>query len=860
MSRAQAYWLCQIAGWSIFFGIQMSVRPENWASGETQTTLLTWALRVSLGIGLTHAIRAYAKRQGWATLSLKRLVPRAAVAAVVSGTFFTGVENVLIAFSPLQKVAHYQADPPPADGAIGATTVIGVWLAIYFGVRAARSYRQAEIDQWKLQAQAEAARLEALKLQLNPHFFFNSLASVRSLISEAPGRAKKMVARLARLLRKTLQASEEETVPLEEELATTKTYLELEKVRFEDRLSWHIDVEEKALGLPVPQMLVQTLVENAVKHGVAQRQGGGVVRVEAAIAGETDSDGEASRRKSEEEKPSEENTGGEKSPLCLQVTNPGELGEEAGAERGSGTGLKNARERLRLLFGEAASLALEQSGPETVTATVRISRAGRASGKTSPSTPQTDGEGASPGRRFVGSGHVGNGHVGNGHVGNGQNSSPRPAEGQKTPEETAEVEPGPTPSLATDSPDAKSNGSCDWGGSWAYWTCQLAGWGGLLGVTSVAITVTDKNIGGAKALVTMAIMVVLFGGIGIAITHAFRVYAKRKCWADLPPRRLLPRAGVAAALMGSIYVTFPAPLMLYSADLPTRWGPWLWAVLNQAAPPVDAALGFSVLMGLWIAIYFGVHAVWNYRQAEIDRWKLQTRAETARLEALKLQLNPHFFFNSLASVRSLISEAPGRARRMVGRLARLLREALQAGDAKTVPLKDELSTTRTYLKLEKVRFEDRLSWTVDASEAALQRQVPYMLVQTLAENAVKHGIGQRRAGGTIQVEATVAGGTESSEDSPLCLKITNPGELGEEASAERGSGTGLENARERLRLLFGEAASLALEQSGPETVTATARIPRPRPEALEDRPLGKNGFSDPARAPGEVAPARTGGP
>jgi LytS/YehU family sensor histidine kinase len=269
---------------------------------------------------------------------------------------------------------------------------------------------------------------------------------------------------------------------------------------------------------------------------------------------------------------------------------------------------------------------------------------------------------------------------------------------------------------------------------------------------------------------------------------------------------------------------------------------------------IPPAFGFSVIMGAWMTIYFGVQAAWNYRQAEIDRWKLQARAETARLKALKLQLNPHFFFNSLASVRSLISEAPARARKMVGRLARLLREALQASDKKTVPLQDELSTTRTYLKLEKVRFEDRLDWTIDVRETALQRQVPYMLVQTLVENAVKHGIGQRRAGGTIRVEASV-----EDEEAPLRLQVANPGALGEAAGAERGRGTGLENARERLRLLFGEEAALTLEQSGPETVTATAQIPRP--SALEDqRPEGADERQGSTSMPPGEVPAGAGSP
>ena len=92
---------------------------------------------------------------------------------------------------------------------------------------------------------------------------------------------------------------------------------------------------------------------------------------------------------------------------------------------------------------------------------------------------------------------------------------------------------------------------------------------------------------------------------------------------------------------------------------------------------------------------------------------------------------------------------------MVARLARLLRRMLQARDQKTVPLQDELSTVQTYLQLENVRFEDRLDWHVDVSEAARQRQVPFMMVQTLVENAIKHGVAQRREGGTVTIEADV---------------------------------------------------------------------------------------------------------
>ena len=819
MDRTRAYWLCQIAGWSLFHGLQLSVHTENWAPGEIQTTLLTWALRVALGIGLTHAFRAYARRHDWTRFSLKHLVPRGVAASVVVGVLFTGLKILPVLLGPLRRVAHSRIDPPMAWGVIGDMLVVGTWMAIYLGVHAAWSYRQAEVDRWKLQARAEAARLDALKLQLNPHFFFNSLASVRSLISEAPRRAKKMVARLARLLRKTLQASDEETVSLREELSTTQTYLQLEKVRFEDRLDWTLDAPESILDRLVPFMLVQTLVENAVKHGVGQRRGGGTIRVEASVEDGT--------------RGSSENT------LRLRVVNPGRLEEDAGSARGSGTGLDNARERLRLLYGDEASLTLEQNGPETVTATARLPSPSR--------TRADDTEEAEPVRHVPPTAEElpqGAGH---------SNGAPQTGTNPSLPESSRDRPSAPQPERikgsAQENADDKSTTRLLVGPP-SYWACQVMGWG-LIPVGVLLQNIIEQNAGWGALLETL-IGAGVVSGLGIALTHLFRIYAKWQGWAALSPRRLLTRVGAAAVLLGSTHILIlflPGPLS--TADLPAAWVPWLRAVLDKIIPP---AFGFSVLMGVWMAIYFGVHAARNYRQAEIDRWKLQARAETARLKALKLQLNPHFFFNSLASVRSLISEAPARARKMVGRLARLLRRTLQASDKKTVPLRDELSTTRTYLELEKVRFEDRLDWTLDVQEAALRRQVPYMLVQTLVENAVKHGIGQRRAGGTIRVEASVEG-----EEAPLRLQVANPGEISEEAGAERGSGTGLENARERLRLLFGEEASLTLAQSGPETVTATAQIPRP--SALEDRLAeGVDEGQESTPTPRDAAPAGAGGP
>jgi signal transduction histidine kinase len=343
----------------------------------------------------------------------------------------------------------------------------------------------------------------------------------------------------------------------------------------------------------------------------------------------------------------------------------------------------------------------------------------------------------------------------------------------------------------------------------AYWTCQIGGW--TLYVT-ISFFVIGLNADEGFST-SMLLNHVATGVLGIGVTHAFRLFVHRVGWTDLSLRRLVPRLLGATAVMSVLYLGLTDALAYVGAIEIIAENPEEYWTFSRV---VLSLFGSSIVMGLWLVIYFGVHAAWNYRQAEVDKWKLEAQAETARLKALKLQLNPHFFFNSLNSVRALIAEDPDRAQRMVTRLARLLRSTLQVDDVKTVPLEEELDTVRTYLELETVRFEERLQYEIDAGEAALGRPVPFLLVQTLVENGIKHGVAERQDGGTITIAARVA-------DDALQLQVTNPGTL----ESEEG-GVGLQNARERLGLLFGDEAALTLEQADANTVVATAVLP-PRP-------------------------------
>jgi LytS/YehU family sensor histidine kinase len=189
----------------------------------------------------------------------------------------------------------------------------------------------------------QLAELRLLKSQLNPHFLFNALNTVRSLIADSPARAQSAVTRLANTLRYTLTSRQDELVALSQEMDIVGDYLELEAMRFEDRLRIEKHVPAEAAGVRIPVMLLQTLVENAIKHGIAELPAGGLLRIAAVLRSDM---------------------------LVLEVENP----RPAAPLRGTaeGVGLRNARDRLRLLFGARASLELDLSRPALATARLHI--------------------------------------------------------------------------------------------------------------------------------------------------------------------------------------------------------------------------------------------------------------------------------------------------------------------------------------------------------------------------------------------------------------------------------------------------------------------------------------------------------
>ena len=335
-----------------------------------------------------------------------------------------------------------------------------------------------------------------------------------------------------------------------------------------------------------------------------------------------------------------------------------------------------------------------------------------------------------------------------------------------------------------------------------YWTFQLAGWGALALFNSV--------YGGSSQL-RIVVTIACWGSLGgLLLSHLWHGVLQRRGWAanGLRWTRIVPSLIVLAAIQtASVTAAFH---VMYPPDV-LRGLAWL---------PGALLFWFGVFL-TWTVFYFTALSLRRAAHLEAETLRLQLHGREAELRALQAQVNPHFFFNSLNSVRALIFEDRDAAAHMIDQLAGLMRHALQSGQHATVPLAAERDAVRAYLAIEQIRFEERLrvSFAIEISAPALEHvRVPPMAVQTLVENAVKYGVEASADGGDIRIAAQRGAGVDM-----LQIEVANTGEL---RGASGSTGIGLRNARQRLQLACGERASLALRQQA-GWVYATIDLPEP---------------------------------
>lgn len=335
----------------------------------------------------------------------------------------------------------------------------------------------------------------------------------------------------------------------------------------------------------------------------------------------------------------------------------------------------------------------------------------------------------------------------------------------------------------------------------AYWICQVLGWGGY---TAIAVASAAARSGSLPLSVSAGYF--LFFLYSMALTDLFRREIRRREWLTALSLRTVSRLFLGAVSMGviqtflviSIYAAFQGGLGGFGTPIVLGW---LWLSVT----------GASVI---WTLLYVAITMPRRYREKSV---RLELALREAELRALEAQINPHFLFNCLNSIRASVAENPGRAQDMITRFANILRYNLNRDLAHTVPLEDEVEIVMDYLALESIRFEDRLRVRFEIDAQARPVPVPPMLLQALVENALKHGIARLPEGGEIVVHASVEGDV-------LELQVENTGHLGDPAATA--TQVGLSNTRERLRILYGDRARFELKSREGGRVAATVLIPK----------------------------------
>jgi hypothetical protein len=339
-----------------------------------------------------------------------------------------------------------------------------------------------------------------------------------------------------------------------------------------------------------------------------------------------------------------------------------------------------------------------------------------------------------------------------------------------------------------------------------YWLFQIAFWGGYWLLNLVFITAWGySSILMSSIFFALSLLMLIF-------THGLRFLYKRffnqksLIYLCLQLLWLLPVAAmiIQLILFGIIYIILQADPVLGQGLQNSSAGSFIGYSINTC-----------IMLILWCLVYL-FRAEWlKRRQMEKAHWENQIKLRDIELQFLRSQINSHFLFNALNNIRSLILEDAQAARQGLHDLATLLRGLMHSDSKLTVSLREEVEWVKGYLALEALQFEQRLDYELIVEPTLLDAQLPPLLLQTLVENAIKHGIARRRLGGKVRISADVL------SLNSWRLLVENP--TAELPAIQESNGIGLKNARDRLLAAFGDKARLELQFSG--TVIATVEMP-----------------------------------
>ncbi|HEX6915261.1 MAG TPA: histidine kinase [Chitinophagaceae bacterium] len=339
----------------------------------------------------------------------------------------------------------------------------------------------------------------------------------------------------------------------------------------------------------------------------------------------------------------------------------------------------------------------------------------------------------------------------------------------------------------------------------AYWWCQLGGWSAYITVyIFFYLTISTKDFPYFYHVLT------LDATVGFLMTHTMRMLYKTTRLLSLAIRQQ-----IVYVVLATLFFAFAWAFIVVSVESTFHWETRQMEELSIINKTIRTSLGQFLFLAIWNLIYFAYHFVMKSRQEQLGRMRLQSMVKELELKTIKAHINPHFIFNALNSIRALVDENPGRARTAITELSNILRSSMQAEKAETTPLERELNIVKDYLALEHIRFEDRLQVEYDIDEDTLDQPVPPMMLQTLVENAIKHGISKQVDGGTIRI-------ISDFRDNHHELIVQNTGRLNGSYNHE---GFGLASTQNRLKLLYGSKASFQINDKNGNIVEAKVVMP-----------------------------------
>ncbi|MCW3089184.1 MAG: sensor histidine kinase [Ferruginibacter sp.] len=338
-----------------------------------------------------------------------------------------------------------------------------------------------------------------------------------------------------------------------------------------------------------------------------------------------------------------------------------------------------------------------------------------------------------------------------------------------------------------------------------YAICQLGGWGANFAISVFYyLNLSVRKIDNFYILISISV------ALGLLFTHIMRLIIKEYQFLNKP---------INKQIFYFVIVTIVFAILYACADVGLER---IFNLRDSGAPKISImneitrnSINNFFLLFIWNLLYYTFHYVERTRRQEVDTLKLQSLVKELELKTIKSHINPHFIFNALNSIRALVDENPSRARTAITELSNILRSSMQTEKMETVPLERELNIVKDYLALEKMRFEERLNIEMDIDEDTLEQPVPPMMLQTLVENAIKHGISKKVDGGTIRVSSDFV---ENHHE----LVVQNSGQLG---TYKNENGFGVRSTQDRLNLLYQGKATFAIKNLDDEMVESRITMP-----------------------------------